>query len=561
MNRIAACSAFLFAGAFALAQTPSAPTPAPASVPSPDDRPLVLSAVVSDSHGNRIASLVPADFQVVVQGKAAPVAKVVEMHAVTDAATGAHASQPRRIVVLFDTPSLSLAGRRTASDAVKPFLARALRPGDRVLIISASQSLRALTPTWTSDPALIDRALEQLGGESSVEMAGEREAAQRRIEQMISDIRAATQPGHANAGTFFNFDTLVQAGRDYANIARRDSLQAVSLYTTALDLFPSGGTKNVLIVVGGGLSSRPGADIFVYLESLKSQGQRGELGPALAARASTASPLTEISSFDISKTVKELGADAWRRGIAVYALDSQLSGNSGSSGSVESSARRDSTVEFAGRVNRSEGYILLSDESGGLPLLGRRPADAFDEVKKDLDSYYAITLLPGAVPPSRHAVDLRAKGGQRVRFTVGGGPSTPEEQVQSEVVAHHVVPPDSNDLGISIDSAAPVAEGVKRRVSLKVKIPIRNLRLVEESGALTGGFNVYITTGDAGGRTSRITKQTHHIKWPPDALSKIGDREIIYAFDVVLEPGRTQVSIGVLDEKSGKTGYQMVTSL
>jgi VWFA-related protein len=551
MKRIFAL--LLVPAAAALAQT-SAP---PITVAS-DPTPVVLSAVVSDGHGNRIASVAPGDFQLTERGKPAAISEVRAMHGAADLAMGAHASQPRRIAILFDTSSLSLAGRRTAGDAVKPFLASVLRPGDRVLLMSATQSLRALTPTWTADPAVIDKALADLGTESSDPMAGDREAAQRRIETMISDIRAATAPGKPNAAAFFNFDTLVQAGRDYANIARRDSLQAVSLFTTTLDLFPRRGTKNALIVVGGGLSSRPGADIFVYLESLKSQAERGELGQALSAKSSNSSPMSEISSFDISKTLRELGADAWRRGIAVYTLDSQLSG---SGSNVESSGRRDTTAEFAGRANRSEGYILLSDETGGLALLGRRPADAFADVQKDLDGFYAVTFHPSGELQSRRDLDLRTKTGYRVRVTVGGGPSTPEEEVQAEVVAHHVVPPDSNDLGITVDSAAAVTEGAKRRVSLKVKIPIRNLKLVDDGGSVIGGFNVYIATGDPGGRTSRITKQTHQIKWPSDVLQKIGDKEIIYALDVVLEPGRTQVSVGVMDAKSGKTGYQMVKPL
>lgn len=517
-------------------------------------RNVVLSAIVTDARGNRINSLGKDDFVLTEHGKSTMLGEVVEMRAVPEAGAHVRLAEPRRIAIVFDVSTLSLAARRTAVDALRPFLKTALRPSDRVLILTASQALRPMMPTWTADPALIDKAIDGVEMESSDSLAGDREAAQKRIETMITEIRQSV-----NSGMFSSFDTLLQAGRDYAATARRDVLQSIALYSTTLELFPRRGTKNVMLIIGAGLPRQPGGDVFLYLDSLKAQAERGEMGATLRRGSAVASPLAEVGSYEVTQPLSDLADDAFRRGVAIYALDSQM--GSGRTTTTEQGTRRDTTAEFAGKANQMEGYRLLADATGGVPLFGRQPGDALSDMRADLDAYYTLAFTPASPVRSRREVDVRAKHGYRVRLALGGGPTTPQEEVQAQVIAHHLMPPDSNDLGISVDSAMPVAEGTKRRIALRVKIPIRNLRLIEEQGAITGAFDVYVTTGDRGGRSSRVTRQTHTIRWPSDALQRIGDKEIIYNLDVVLEPGRTQVSVGVLDQKSGKTGYGMVSAL
>ena len=80
--------------------------------------------------------------------------------------------------------------------------------------------------------------------------------------------------------------------------------------------------------------------------------------------------------------------------------------------------------------------------------------------------------------------------------------------------------------------------------------------LKKEGDEWTGGFDVLTSIGDGKGRFTRVNRQSHTVRWPANAAGP--DRVINYQFDVVLEPGSTRISVGVVDQGSKKTGFQRV---
>ena len=103
----------------------------------------------------------------------------------------------------------------------------------------------------------------------------------------------------------------------------------------------------------------------------------------------------------------------------------------------------------------------------------------------------------------------------------------------------------------------PDAEG--RRVKLHVLIPVKSLKLLQEGGEVTGGFAVYISTGDARGNVSPINRQKHDIRWPADKLPEMLEKTIGFNVDVVMKPGRNQISVGVMDQRSQQMGFAKTT--
>lgn len=105
--------------------------------------------------------------------------------------------------------------------------------------------------------------------------------------------------------------------------------------------------------------------------------------------------------------------------------------------------------------------------------------------------------------------------------------------------------------GISVQVARDVmTDGDKRRVPVHVMIPARNLTVVPEGDVFTGGFSVYVCT--AGGKTepSGVNRQSNGIRWPPSTIG-----QMIFAIEFVLEKGRDQISVGVLDHRPQATGF------
>ncbi|MDQ6801004.1 MAG: hypothetical protein M3041_09225 [Acidobacteriota bacterium] len=498
-----------------------------------------FSVVVTDPKGNRVGSLHREDFQLAKN----------EITSFADARTTN--AIPRRIAILIDITTIELPARATLVEALHGFLAKSLRPGDRVLILTAGQSLTPLC-AWTAEKKDIDAALERASTGTSQTMAGDRAQAERRLRELINDIQQAS----ASQASFFSFDTLTTAVRNYAAAVYRDTRQSISLMSTSTDLFPSRATRNILIIAGAGLPARAGADMFQYLDTIKAQAEQGQLGSTLRQGAARSSPLNDSSAFDLTTVLADLANEAWQKGVAIYAIDSEMGDSS--STMVESQRTIDRAAAFTTTANRLAGYQLIAEGSGGLAIFARRPSEALDQIRDDLDTFYTIGINATTPLATREAVQLQSKG-YKVRLTPGGTQPTPDIEMSSHVVAHHLLKPDTNDLGITVQAAPPVADGQKRRVALKVMIPIKNLKFVQEGSEVTGGFSVYIATGDQLGHASSVNKQSKQLRWPVAVLQAAGDRQLTFAVEVVLEPGRNQISVGVLDDQSKTTGYDRVS--
>lgn len=172
------------------------------------------------------------------------------------------------------------------------------------------------------------------------------------------------------------------------------------------------------------------------------------------------------------------------------------------------------------------------------------------EAALDLGSYYSLAVRAD----NPRALQVKTTRPYTVRALV----SSPRVSVEDAVLAHQVVEPESNDLDIAVNAEPTVVAADKRTVKVHVLIPIRRLMLERQGAEVTGGFDVYVSVSDEGGKVSAMDKQTHAIKWPAEALEKAGNRFMDYTVDVVVKPGPARISVGVVDHRSKKTGYRRI---
>lgn len=537
MKRLATCVvAVLFIVPLAFAQEPA---------PRKEPPVAALSLVVTDSHGNHIPSLTKDDFQLSIGGTPVDIAKFSER-----GAAGAPAGEMRRIAILFDTTTVSTEVARRAAEALHGFLLRTLRPGDMAAVLQGGQSLRALTG-WTADLKELDAALQQASGSSSTPRSDRQAEAEKRIRELANDIR------QSGANTYYTFDALVDAARAYAAADYRDAEQTLSLMSSTVSLFTPR-TRNVLIVAGGGLARTPGAGVFQFVETIRVNAQNGRLGRSLQAGAAGSNPMGESAAYDLTTLFNSFGTRAWRRGVVFYAIASDVSGGAGSG--IEMQQAGDRLAAFTNEATRFAGYHLLAEETGGVAFVGRSAADALDRISSDLESFYTLGVHPTAPISGKEALAVKVKSGYAVRITRGSsGTGTPADEMESRVIANQIFKPTDNDLGISLNAAPPVFDGERRLVTVDVMIPIRKLKLVPEGNTVTGAFTVFISTGDSVGNSSSVNRQTKEIRWPADAAMHAGDRALTFRVNVVLQPGRSQISVGVIDEKSQEKGFDRLS--
>jgi hypothetical protein len=349
----------------------------------------------------------------------------------------------------------------------------------------------------------------------------------------------------------------MDAARAYAAAAYQDAEQTLSVISSTVSLFTPR-TRNVLIVVGGGLSRTPGAGVFQYVETIRTNASRGVLGSFLQSRAEASSPMGESSSYDLTPLFNSFGMRAWRRGVVLYAVCSDTSDDSVSS--IEMQQAGDRLAAFSNSASGFDGYHMLASETSGVAFVGRSATDAFDRIASDLESFYTVGVHPTAPISGKQAVAVKVNNGYGVRVTRGSaGSGTPGDEMESRVIANNLLGATDNALGIKVNAGPPVADGERRMVTVDVKIPIRKLKLIPDAGGVAGAFTVFIATGDSAGHSSNVTRQTKEIHWPADAMARAGDKELTFRVNVVLQPGRSQISVGVMDEKSQEKGFDRLS--
>ncbi|HVR40809.1 MAG TPA: VWA domain-containing protein [Thermoanaerobaculia bacterium] len=527
-----------------------------------------VDVVVTNSKGERVRGLTPKDFEVSEAGEAREITNFSEIHDVGRASARPEAEAGRaearptsapptsdrptsRIMILVDNSTLTLANRKMFVAAARQFIEQNMRAGDQVMIMSAVQSL---VPNlgWTRDMTAVQRALDEIEREVNV---GSREMERRRVEEQIRDAISTDRIAATRQRSSMNtFDTLVGIVRNYASMSLHQAKQTLSSFNGALQYFPRTPERKILLIAGEGVPLHPGEDMWHYLESARMQAESGLMPSGITQGAKKAMPLLESHDYDLGREIRAMTSTAFRRGIVIYPLNPGQNEDL----DVENTSPRDKSAQFAKVAANLASYQLLARDTGGVAFIGARPNIALNYIARDLASYYSLGFRSSAAKEPGNIV-VKSKQGYRVRLILSDAVSSPEEIVTDAVLAHHIAKPDANDMHIALLADPPVADGERKKVTLKVMIPVKSLKLVREGGEVTGGFNVYISTGDANGAASDVNKQTHAIRWPADALPHLIEKSVTFAVDVVLEPGRNQISVGVMDQQSAQTGYERVS--
>lgn len=218
-----------------------------------------------------------------------------------------------------------------------------------------------------------------------------------------------------------------------------------------------------------------------------------------------------------------------------------------------------SIIELARHPEKKVLLVYAQASSKAASFARRRGVALYDtatlaNAADDLASYYSLSIRSGHTAP----LNIRTTREYSVRATAIHAPLTTEDAVSDAVIAQHAAPSSTNDLGVTLRAEPDPAAGTTRKVKLHVIIPIRNLQLAREGDKVTGGFDVFVSIGGANGGFSPVTKRTHAISWPAAAQTQAGERPIDFVVDVMMDAGRSHISVGVIDHRSKKTGFQRI---
>jgi VWFA-related protein len=499
-----------------------------------------IDVIVRDGRGNPVSGLTQDDFLVFEKGVQREITHFAEVTATQAAPT------PRRILIVIDSNSLPPSERKQTLEALKKWVPLNIREGDRVMVVSLQPAASVKVP-WTTDQKAVLESFKAISRERAGLLAAERRRSDVQIQALLRDAQDVPPPGSMTmTAAPISFGELTMVAEGYAAAARRHATATITAIGGLLNGFTStSAEKKVMFIVGSGLPTHPGMDMFSELDQVRLAAAAGTY--PLLVDYQTATPMTDGRRYDVEKDIAALASIAKRKGIVVYGVNPLRF----SRGASMDRNIIYSTADIQGDQVNNSGYAQLAAATSGLAFPGAHPQGALDDLTKDLRSYYEISYKSTGTPDK---VQVKTRGGHRVRASLSAGGLSREQLVQESVVAHLLAEPTTNDLGITLQNEPPVMEKGKKKVRLRVLIPVDKLRLLAEAGQVKGSFNVYVASGNARGAASAVNRQTHQIEWNESDLEK--RKTIGFSVNVFLHQDADEISVGVLDETSMLTGFQ-----
>ncbi|HEY0788821.1 MAG TPA: VWA domain-containing protein [Thermoanaerobaculia bacterium] len=519
----------------------------PRLVETVDVRVINVDVVVTDRKGNPVTGLTKDDFIIYENGRPQKVSNFYEVITRADAPEPVirtedspepkKPEQPeqlkRKIVIFVDNLSLAPFNRNRVFKAMKDFVDETLRPGDQAMVVTWNRSMKVRLP-FTSDATQIKQTLDAISGESAL---GIQLLSDRR--QIQSQIREAKR-----------FEEAVIAARGYAQALEHDLRQTVREINALMATLGGVEGKKIMLVTSEGFQMQPGRELFYFID---------DIGRERLEWQGVGSTFLESMSFNLSNQIESIAHAANANNITLYTL--HAGGLMGyNEGSAENQEPVSASVQQAALSNSTDSLRLMADLTGGLAVVGTNNfSNAFNKIKQDVSSYYSLGYRSGTERVDRRrTLEVTTKNPQ---YVVRSRRSFVEKSITTEmsdkVIANLFYESASNDLGIIIRTGTPRSQDNGTfLVPLEVLVPMDRLTLLPRGEEYVGSFTFYVVVSDKNGDMSDVQKQTHQVRVPAASMGELKGKHYTYSVDLMMNPGRGKISVGIADDLTTKTGFR-----
>ena len=597
-----------------------APPEPPSFGESVDVNVVNIEVYATDAKGRRVTDLRKRDFDLLQDGKRVDISNftLVEGKAAgqPDAAAPARPEAPAaaeaapaagdawNLIVFVDNFNIHPANRTRMLRQLRDFLSRSLTAGDRVMLVSYDLGLQVRLP-FTSDPAMVARALDSLEGTATHSTAVDSD--RRQAYRAILTIQEASL--HDPADPLPCPLTIAQPAHDYA-AARKDeavrTLGGLNVLVNSLSGLPG---RKAVLHVSDGIPATPGEEVFQFLAELcgggagtggigqqtpldnapepeplpgdpefvpdggKPEFRKPSLDPttvydtrALGAKAYQGPSQAPIDAqgYHIGKEIAALVAHANAHQVTLYTL--QASGAERPSASSSDLGAGDRLTQFQSidlslRKNYQDSLHALAAGTGGRAILGiNEIAPELARIREDSTSYYLLGFEPRTSGDGKeHKIEVRVnRPGVRLRHRQSYRDKSVMEKAVDRTLASLYYGADENPLGISLDigEQTPGPAGTVS-VPVRLNIPIFKLAILEKGKGegIEANLRLLLATRDAEGRNSQVRQLPLRIQVPPKEVLHAMGQFYVYTLTLHLSPGDHRVAVAVRDETAATTSF------
>lgn len=536
-----------------------------------------VEVFVTDRSGEPVLDLQPGDFRIYADGREVDLThfSLVRPAAAAGAARGGDAPavatgsvevpvqepEPARIVVFLDLLHTGPSSRLRLAPSLARALDREMRPGDQVMVVAYDGSLDVVQP-FTADQGKIRQALQGLapitGNQLQSQYANQRALEAVRLSQMVESSMGAE--GGAD-GTCVAIGGLAEP---YADQAYHHVQQTIDALTGFVDSLAGLGGRKVLLHVSDGIPLVPGGQLLSYaIELCDGTGAAQGIDYAIDVTVLGDKQRHRWDPFAAKQRLNELDTTRdWQR-LAAHANIEQVSFYPVQAAGLSSTRLVDAAtdIQMTGRTltfgvrNRQDTLDLIARETGGRATLNSNdPGLGVEGALADSRTHYLLAFKPAStklgavhrirVEVDRPALEVRHRKSYRTRGI--------HEQVTNGVLTALFYGEVTNPLEAGLlHASGPRLEDGRRKVRLRVLIPLTRLTLLPRDEQLDGLFTVFVAARDEEGNTTPVRQVSIPVSVPAGSVSE----DFGYDVEMTLDAGPHDVAVGVRDELGGTTAY------
>ena len=457
--------------------------------------------------------------------------------------------QGNKVVFYFDNSHLHPMNRNWSIDKLESFIRQnfpASGSNNQGQVVCFDQKISVLQD-FTSDADLLLAGVKEVkqhaGG--ALLRARTRDSLREELNQLFGD---ASRP-ERRAETY---EEALGYARNYVEAEQSELLYSLKSLQAFVDQLTGIDGKKILIYISDGLPINPAEEVFSFLD---------QAYPVGSARS-------EALNYDATRYFKELTAKCNMSEVTIYPINAQ-----GLETSILSADKKEGWDTYSrgsgmirsGSREKNAGLQLMAQETGGLAIVNSNKINVdLEKITEDLNNYYSL----GYVSLNRregeyHTLRVELEGVEEdcdLRVRQGYMWLSQEEKIRDAVFSRLFLerPDNPMNLRIQVLPVEKIPLSDKRRLTLKILIPLKSISLYQQDGGAVGQIKLYIFLMDAKGQISPCHELSEEIKIPKQDY-EIALRSVYpYLAEMHVSPGQYTISLAVRDVYGETINYLQV---
>ncbi len=445
------------------------------------------------------------------------------------------ADQRLHLVIYVDHFNIRPFNRNRVFRFLREFLRSNVQRSDRVMLVTYNRGDPKIVRTFTSDHAVITRALHEIethtGGRSQYD-------SERR--DLLRDLEEARSEG-----------LVMGRVRMFAENVYNDmqfTLDGMRSMVNDLGGIPG---RKAMLYVSDGLPMRAAEEMF-HAADEKLRGDTSITG-------GQGVNVLDSLQYDLSRRFRELTRAANANNVAFYTIDAAGLRSSSLRGAETGYTEFSTNIDSIATSNMQSTLHYMADETGGQAITNTNNfSGGFEKIANDFGNYYSLGFQPSHAGSGRtYNIQCKVKMKRvRVRCKDNYRDKPIEVEMADSTLAGLRFGFQKNDLGIQLvpKESIPSANGTYV-VHVDVRIPIGKVTLYPLGEVHEARLRAWVQAQDSNGDLSPVSQERIEFPIPADDLERAQKLFYTWTLPLRMAPGDQKLSVGVRDELAGVTSF------